>query len=239
MTKEKKLQLRQQEQKIDGISRVKYGEKSLARSMARVLEHITENYKYTSLQELNAILGLYNMEAYRGKEQSQLYQHRGLLYRALDEHGKYIGVPLKASFFDCKPTLDNLEKKFALHQSQKLEQKHRMPGYVSWNRLLHPHNLRDFDKGLERDRIKMVIQRDKQGNCKDVFYVDFQSRYIFNGQELGEHGNRATIQNLIEKQKTQEQQRSLERQQQQSLEHQQQQSHRRSLDRSLEEELEL
>jgi len=210
MTKEKKLQLRQQDQKINGVQRVQYGQGSLAQSMTRVLEHVTENYKYTSLKELNAILGLYNVEAYRGKEQSQLYQHRGLLYRALDEHGKYIGVPLKASFFDCQPTLGNLEKKFVLHQSQKQEvQKSTLAG-IRWHFLGTPDDLERLDYDLGRDNIAMVLKKDKAGNCKEVAYVDFSNKCVVLGEDLVHEGGPASVQQVIDRQKEAEQNQSQE-----------------------------
>ncbi|HWK07984.1 MAG TPA: hypothetical protein VNS58_30355, partial [Puia sp.] len=210
VTKEMKQQFRQQEQKVNGVPRIQYGEQSIARSMSRVLEYVTENYKYTSLQEFNTILRQYNLEAYRGKEQSQLYQHRGLLYRVLDEHGKYIGVPLKASFFDCKPTLDNLEKKFTLHQSQKAELKQRSTAEVQWQLIQHSDNLEELIDGLQREGICMVLEKDKAGNCSGVSYVDFETKCVLNGQELGEHGNRDSIQKVIDQQKELEQQQSQE-----------------------------
>jgi hypothetical protein len=210
VTKEMKQQLRQQQQKIDGVQRIIYGVKSISQSMSRVLEYVTENYKYTSLQEYNTVLRLYNLEAYRGKEQSQLYQHRGLLYRVLDQHGKYIGVPLKASFFDCKPTLDNLEKKFALHQSQKLELQQLPAAEIRWQLLQHPNNLEELTDALRREGICLYLQKDKGGNCKEVSYVDFGTRCILNGRELGEQGNRDAIQQVIDRQRALEQEQSQE-----------------------------
>lgn len=195
VTAEMKKTLRQQEQQINGMPKIIYGEGSTARSMARVLEFVTENYKYTSLEELNTVLGLYNVHAYRGREDSQLYRNRGLLYRVLDEHGKYIGVPLKASFFDCKPTLDNLEKKFVLHQHQKQQPKKSMADSIQ----IQLHGNRDrlvrFSQSLlAEDRIKVVLQRDKEGNCIGVYYINLADKCIFNGDELGVYCNRAAIQ---------------------------------------------
>jgi hypothetical protein len=219
VTTEMKRQLRQQEQKIDGVQRVTYGKLSTARSMSRVLEHVIENYKYTSLEELNTVLRLYNVEAYRGRENSQLYKNHGLLYRVLDEHGKYIGVPLKASFFDCKPTLNNLEKKFELHQSQKLQFHQYVSTLVRWHLFQNPGNLEKFSYKLAQDKIKIVLQRDKEGRCKEVSYVDFQNRFIYNGNELGEHCNRDAIQKLIDRQKELEQESSLHQSQKLSRRH--------------------
>jgi hypothetical protein len=210
VTTEMKKQFNQQKQKIDGIPRITYGKGSTARSMSQILEHVTENYKYTSLEELNAVLKLYNVEAYRGRENSQLYKNHGLLYRVLDEHGKYIGVPLKASFFDCKPTLNNLEKKFELHQSQKLKFGQHLTHEVQWQLLQNPYDLEDFKEALRREGIRVALHQDKEGKCKDVYYVDLDDKCVLNGHELGEQGNRDTIQKMIELQKTLEEEQSQE-----------------------------
>jgi hypothetical protein len=200
-TAEMKKQLRERQQQVDGIQKIKYGEAPVARSMATILEHVTENYKYSSLQDLNAVLRLYNVEAYRGRENSQLYQHRGLLYRVLDENGKYIGRPLKASFFDCKPTLDNLEKKFLLNQSAKLEFRQRMAADVQRQINLAPDDLADLDRRLARERMRMVMQVDKEGKCKEVSFVSFVSQCVFSGDELGGRCDRQALQKVLDLQK--------------------------------------
>ena len=85
VTTEKKRHKQTQTQKIEGVQKVVYGLKSTARAVSDVVQHVTEKFKYTSLEELNAVLRLYNVEAYRGKEDSRLFQRHGLLYRVLDE----------------------------------------------------------------------------------------------------------------------------------------------------------
>ncbi len=193
--------LRQQQQ-AGQIKKVKYGESSTTRSVSRVLEHVTENYRYTSLKQLNAVLKLYNVEAYRGREDSKLYQRRGLLYRVLDEHGKYIGVPLKASFFDCKPTLDNLEKKMVQNQALKQQAREHMTFRVQWNLVKNSATMQLLTQKMTQDKIYMVLHRDKQGLCNDVTYIDFAGRSVFSGSELGERCDHNTIQRLINWQNT-------------------------------------
>ncbi|HEY4061012.1 MAG TPA: relaxase/mobilization nuclease domain-containing protein [Puia sp.] len=210
VTTEMKQQLRLQEQKIDGVQRIKYGEGSLSRSISRVLEYVTKDFKLTSLTDLNAVLRLYNVEAYRGKESSQLYQHRGLLYRALDENGKYIGVPLKASFFDCKPTLDNLETKFRQNQSLKQQCKERMIIYTRYGLYGKPQDLKKVRHSLTREQIHLLLRRDKEGNAREVFYIDFRNKCVFTGDELGEHCNVVAIQKVIDRQRQLEKEQTLQ-----------------------------
>ena len=65
------------------------------------------------------MLKQYNVLADRGTEESIVYKKKGLYYRALDENGNKIGVPIKASLFHQKPTLTYLEQKFLLNESLK------------------------------------------------------------------------------------------------------------------------
>ena len=86
------------------------------RAIQNVLDDVINQYKYSSLAELNAVLKQYNVMADRGTEDSIIYQKKGLYYRALDDNGNKIGVPIKASLFHQKPTLSFLEQKFELNE---------------------------------------------------------------------------------------------------------------------------
>jgi len=231
MTKEKKLQIREEAQKVCGIQKIVYGQKSTTRSISEVVQFVTEKYKFTSLEELNAVLRLYNVEAYRGKENTRLYQKRGLLYRVLDEHGKYIGVPLKASFFDFKPTLDRLEKQFEANRAHIRE---KDPMVHSAARVLvgllhYPDNLQQFTAYLQSSRMLMQLQRDRKGALTNVTFINFQTRCIFRGEDLGEKCGLKAIEKLIERDK--------ERQEELARHPQQQQDRHRHRDLDLELEL--
>jgi hypothetical protein len=108
-------------------------------------------------------------------------------------------VPLKASFFDCKPTLDRLERRFARNQYERQEYKERMTTAVWWQMRRAPDNLEKLGRALlTEQRIHMILQRDKAGNCKEVSYVSFQNDCVFNGDELGVHCNAEAIQKVMD-----------------------------------------
>ena len=216
MTKEKKQELRRQSQKVGGVPMVMYGERSTARAVSDVLEYVVPTYKYTNLEELNAVLRLYNVEAYRGKENTKLHQNRGLLYRVLDEHGKYIGVPLKASFFDCKPTLARLEERFAHNLELKQQHRDHVQTYVRWHLFQEPNSLEELSDRLGREGIGMVCPLDKNNNIKSLAFVDFKNRCVFRAEELGEECSRRAVQEMIVREQTQTQE----------LQHSQRQRHR-------------
>ena len=169
------------------LQKIVYGKTPIAPAFNRVLEAIIDKYKYTSLHELNAVLGLYNMEAYRGKENSPAWQKKGLYYRTIvPERGKK-DVRIKASDIDDKPTLSNLEKKFQLNQSESLRPQHRqrVTSAIDWTLIKSSLTLNAFGKALEKERISAVFKKDAQGALEQVYYVDHQNKSVFDGAVLG------------------------------------------------------
>jgi hypothetical protein len=202
-----------------GVQRVSYGASPIAPAISAVLESVTEQYKFTSLEEFNAILRLYNVEACRGKEQSQSFKHRGLLYRVLDKQGNYVGVPLKASFFDCRPTLANLEKKFILNQSLRLQHQQNTTTRILWAKIQGPAGLTALQRKLEKEQISMVLEKDTRGGIRQVNYVDFRSKCVFNSEDLDKRCGLEEIQRLAAHEQLRQQQESLSEEHEQSQRH--------------------
>ncbi|HEV3326265.1 MAG TPA: relaxase/mobilization nuclease domain-containing protein [Puia sp.] len=223
---ERQRQQQQEYHRHQGVSQVNYGEKSLARSISDVVEHVTEKFAYTSLEELNIILRQYRVEADGGKEGTKLYQDRGLRYRALDEQGRHIGRPINAGFFDCKPTLANLEKKFVLNQAIGQRRRQHIENRVAWALCGKPDNLEAVKEELSQNGIAMVLDRDKDGDCRRADYVDFRNRIVCTGKALGSRYDHEAIQQVIDRERIREAQQSLNQTQDLSLEQTQQQSYR-------------
>jgi len=183
----------------DSPNPIEYGKSGLTRQISDVLDYVTEKYKYTSLEEFNLVLHQFNLEAYRGKENTQLYESRGLLYRVLNEQGSYIGVPLKASFFDSQPTLDNLEKQFIQHLTLKQEHLDQVNVKIAWELRNEYRDLDYIVDQLRYENIRMVRRHDKDGNCTSVHYIDHATNCIYTGEELGPKCDHRLIQRVIER----------------------------------------
>jgi hypothetical protein len=204
MTADLKRQQREQQRRVVDppyALRLTYGKEPLTSALSRIVEYVTQKYHYTSLQELNSIFRLYNVEAYSGRPGTKLYQDRGLLYRALNEHGQYIGRPVKASFFDCKPTLDNLERRFAQNLAFKEANKERVAMCATFVLRNKPDNLKNIHNSLFQDQIQLVIHQDKTGAVRQVTYIDTKNRLAINGEELPSVCSAQSIQQLLERQK--------------------------------------
>lgn len=112
------------------VSRVIYGKSETKKSIASVVNQILNSFKYTSIPELNAALIQFNVMADSGSEEGRIYKHRGLVYKILDANGNKIGVPVKASSNNSKPTLDHLEKKFEANEEEREPYKQRIKNTI-------------------------------------------------------------------------------------------------------------
>jgi len=165
--------------------KVQYGKMETRRAITNVLDAVVNQYKYTSLAELNAVLKLYNVMADRGKEDSRLYQMKGLYYRVLDEGGNKIGVPIKASAFHMKPTLKYLEQKFAANEVLRQPYKQRIKTMIDWTLAGSGHTLSTLEMALKKEGIQVVVRRNEEGKVFGMTYVDVKNKVVFNGSDLG------------------------------------------------------
>lgn len=164
---------------------VRYGKTETRRAIAAVLGKIIDSYKYGSLAELNAVLRLYNVEAFQGSDKSRTYKNNGLLYRVLDDKGKPVGVPIKASLFHNKPTLKTLEKKFLAADIARYPHKEKLKAAIDIALFRNQNSFRAFTRDLLTEGIRTVCRYSKEGNLYGITYIDTGNRCVFNGSALG------------------------------------------------------
>lgn len=168
-------------------SKVRYGKIASMKAISNVLNRVLNTYKYSNLQELNAVLKQYNVMADPGKEDSKMFTSKGLLYRILDEKGNTVGVPIKASNFYLQPTLKFLEKKF---QNNTIRQSSDITSlkssiekvFIKTNYL----SLNDFTIQLEKAGINTILTKNRQGILQSITYIDHKTHNVFSESALGE-----------------------------------------------------
>ncbi len=188
---------KKQESKLEAIAaqRVQYGKSQTKRAIQNVLDYVIGQYKYTSLPELNAVLKQYNVLAERGSENSRVYQHKGLLYRVLDRDGKPVGVPIKASAFYSKPTLQFLETKFKENEVKRIPHKARVKNAIDLALLGKERlSMEGLSKVLDREGVSTVFRQNADGLMYGITYVDHRTKCVFNGSSLGKKYSAKAIQ---------------------------------------------
>lgn len=181
------------------IQKIRYAASDSKKEINRILNAIIPAYKFTTIGELNAILNLYNVTADTGKAGSRMFLHKGLVYQILDEQKKPIGVPIKASSFYSKPTLQNLEKRFLSNKAARMPQMKKLRSFIDLAFLKsNKITLNDLQQKLLKDGIAMVFRINEQGLLYGITYVDHATKCIFNGSALGSSYSAAGIQQRCE-----------------------------------------
>lgn len=165
--------------------KIQAGKSAAMRSITNVLDHVVSRYKYTSLNELNAVLKLYNVKADRGVEEGRIHSNRGLTYVVIDKDGKALTKPIKASAFHSKPTLDYIEKKCKENEQKRLPDKKHIKAAIEWAMRSGPRSLSELAKLLRKDRIDIVVRRNEQGRVFGMTYIDHEKKAVFNGSDIG------------------------------------------------------
>lgn len=172
---------------------ITYGEKETRKSLSRLVQAVRSRYVYTNLSELNAILKQFNAVALPGAEGSKIQLHKGLLFSILDEKGKQIGVPIKASMLSGNPTLKNLEQDFSTKQSLKADLKAGLKEKINALLLAGTGSMKDFHESLSKANIDLVQSHASDGRLFGLTYIDHDSHVIFKGSELGKNYSAAGI----------------------------------------------
>ena len=173
---------------------LQYGQSATKTGIANILNYALENFKYTTLDQLNAVLYLYHVRADRGSENGIMYRNKGLYYRMIDETGKKIGAPIKASSFEQRPTLNYLEQKMEKNRLVLEQNLQRVQSRVKWALPSRSASLEEFRGRLKFEQIRMIMPpptRNRQKSPPEsytghgFFYVDLQSKAIYRDTDLG------------------------------------------------------
>ncbi|TDX01818.1 relaxase/mobilization nuclease domain-containing protein [Dinghuibacter silviterrae] len=174
---------------LDGepVYPARYGKEVMGRAIHRTVSKVLEDYQFTSLVAYNALLRMYNIKADRGRPGSRIYEHRGLVYRLLDERGKTLGMGIKASRIPGKPTLAFLEDRFARSRSNEENASRRIRTYIDW-----------FMQGdtpplpaLQEDLLAVGVQLLWNGD--QLAFLDNRSCWVISGESLGPEYTASTL----------------------------------------------
>jgi len=159
--------------------RLVYGRMETAKAIDGVLRHVLKNYKFSSLMELNGLLGLYNLMADIGSERSRLRKYDGLVYRVLDSRGIRVGRPVKASDLLSKPTLKVIRAMFPDNEAAKMQLRGRVRNAVDLALLHGDLSFSELRDTLQKKGIDLALQPEA------LIYIDHVQKAVFTDSELG------------------------------------------------------
>ncbi|RKE47136.1 relaxase/mobilization nuclease domain-containing protein [Sphingobacterium detergens] len=175
-------------------AKLEYGKSSTKRAITGVLNTVLNDYKFTSLGELNAVLSLYNVSAEPGEKDSRMYKNKGLVYRIKKEDGTLIGTPIKASSIFGSPTLKTLGATFSKNKKARLPLKSKVKVTIDFALFNNGQaGLKPFIRELRAEGIDTVLRHTKDGRVFGITFVDHKNSCVFNGSALGDIYGAAAI----------------------------------------------
>ncbi|HEY0298487.1 MAG TPA: relaxase/mobilization nuclease domain-containing protein [Arachidicoccus sp.] len=166
------------------LQRIVYGKQETKQAISAVVREVVRTYKFTSLTELNAILGQFNVLADRGKPESKMFENKGLIYSLINERGERIGVPIKASIIYGKPTLPQLEKLFTENKISRKPYGERLK-FLLDRTVGKASDMQSLENELRRQGIRILFRKNVLGNIYGITFIDNATRVVFNGSDLG------------------------------------------------------
>ena len=175
------------------LEAVTYGKSETKSAISNIVRTIVRSYKFTSIEELNAILRGYNVVADRGDPGSKMYENKGLVYFILNKKGEKAGVPIKASVIYTKPTFRNLEEHFTKNKESR--KSYKVPLKKSIENVLTNPSVKDrfaFARALKSQGIDVVF-RENAETVYGVTFIDHRSRVVYNGSDLDKQYSAARL----------------------------------------------
>lgn len=154
----------------------------IKRQVANTVKMVGMRYKFQTLGEYNAILGLYNVrcEATDGKVNGREYH--GLVYFATDDNGNTIASPFKASRLGKFASRTAIEGRFERAKDKiDINPTKRMVQ----DAMAHSSGKDDFISNLKDKNIDLVLRYTDDGRIYGATYIDHTTRTVLNGSRLG------------------------------------------------------
>lgn len=183
---ERKKQKKEAPIKAVDIKQVGYGKAPTKRVLSNIIQGVMEQYSFTTFGEFNAILQQFNVTAERGAIDTAMFRKKGLIYSIIDDKGKAISVPIKASAFYHKPMLARIEEK-CVPNSPKRQANREYLKTILGDIFLKYEKIREdtLKRELAGKGVGVVFRRNKEGMLYGVTYIDNRNLSAFNGSALG------------------------------------------------------
>ena len=154
----------------------------IKRQVANTVKMVGMRYKFQTMGEYNAILGLYNVKCEQTDGRVNGREYHGLVYFATDDNGNVIASPFKASRlgkFASRTAIDSRVEKAADKKDEKPTK--RMVAEV----MAQSSGKDDFIARLKEKNIDLVLRYTDDGRVYGATYIDHNTRTVLNGSRLG------------------------------------------------------
>ena len=168
------------------FSPVNYQKGDVKSQIASVVRHLPNYYQFQTLGEYNALLSLFHITTGKVEGELQGKFQQGLLYFALNDKGKKVSHPFKASLIGKDAGISALELHFAKCKEALKDHPTKPTIKAAVTIALKSTNdEQGFKKQLGEQGINVVIRRNDTERIYGITFIDHNSRAVWNGSYLG------------------------------------------------------
>ena len=142
-------------------------------------------YSFQTMGEYNAVLSLYGLTSEETNGRVNGREYHGIVYSALDENGRKVGNPFKASRLGKFSSLNAVHEKI-----NRSEQKITHEVVAKTRRrvaqaLNESHSKDEFIAALKERNIDLVLRYTDEGRIYGATFIDHDTHTVLNGSRLG------------------------------------------------------
>lgn len=154
----------------------------IKRQVANTVKMVGMRYKFQTMGEYNAILGLYNVRCDTADGRVNGREYHGLVYFATDDNGNTIATPLKASRLGKFASRTAIDGRFerAKEKIDVAPTKRKVADVLGQS-----SGKDDFVARLKERNIDVVFRYTDEGRIYGVTFVDHDTMTALNGSRLG------------------------------------------------------
>lgn len=154
----------------------------IKRQVANTVKMVGMRYKFQTIGEYNAILGLYNIRCEQTDGRVNGREYHGLVYFATDDNGKTIASPFKASRlgkFASRTAIDG-------RMERAKDKTDIRPTRQSVSEAMAESSGRDdFIAKLKERNIDLILRYTDTGRIYGATFIDHNTRTVLNGSRMG------------------------------------------------------
>lgn len=173
----------------------------LKKQVASVVKIVGMRYRFQTIGEYNAVLGLFNVRCENTDGRVNGREYHGLVYFALGEDGQPIAAPFKASRLGKFARREAIDAKYerskdAVNTAPTKEKVARALSECSGKE--------DFIARLKEENIDVVMRYTAEGRIYGVTFIDHNTFNVLNGSRLGKAFSANALENRFNTEHPQE-----------------------------------
>lgn len=154
----------------------------IKRQVANTVKMVGMRYKFQSIGEYNAILGLYNVRCEQTDGRVNGREYHGLVYFATDDNGKTIASPFKASRLGKFASRTAIDGRFE-RAKEKIDIRQTKAAIVEV--MAASSDKDDFIARLKERNIDLILRHTDTGRIYGATFIDHNTMTVLNGSRLG------------------------------------------------------